>query len=530
MFYLMFLQYNNLFKYTNPEIHTLKMASNTTIPTECFICTERINKNVHKNVRCLYCDFDACRKCCERYVLQEVSTKCMNPKCNKEWTRKFMRENFTLKFLNTDFKEKKEKLLFEIEKAMLPATQQFIENEKKKIELRKELFNLNETKESIVLRQFVIGQNMYARDNGKSISNELSDLSFAYNAINVTITKYKQLLDSDFNAEVTADMKVSQKYVIKCGENGCRGYINANWKCDLCENWTCKDCHEIKGKHENCDHVCNPDIVASEKLIKKDSKQCPACSVMIFKIEGCDQMFCTGCKTAFYWKTGKIAKDAIHNPHYFEYINQRDGSVPRNPADVVGAACHAGLLGTRIEAENFDARVFNLINEYRFTSIQDEDKIMVLDIVISMVQNITQGLREMNSIHLVQNRTDVLASNQDLRVQYLKGEKSEAEFKKVIVLREKKQEKKREMYNIYNMCLVAGNDIFARFLETGDINTFSEFDNLRIYANECISEVNKIFASTSKTHINEYFKVTIEVEKGETRITPFLDMLNITTK
>ena len=62
----------------------------------------------------------------------------------------------------------------------------------------------------------------------------------------------------------------------------------------------------MKGAKRDCEHTCNPDLVETAKLLAKDTKSCPTCQTKIFKIDGCDQMWCTQCHTAFSWKTGAI--------------------------------------------------------------------------------------------------------------------------------------------------------------------------------------------------------------------------------
>ena len=50
---------------------------------------------------------------------------------------------------------------------------------------------------------------------------------------------------------------------------------------------------------------------------------------------GCIQMWCTMCATAFSWRTGTVINGAtLHNPHYYDYMQQRLGRLDRNPADI----------------------------------------------------------------------------------------------------------------------------------------------------------------------------------------------------
>jgi hypothetical protein len=51
--------------------------------------------------------------------------------------------NFSQKFVNKDFKTHREKVLFDREKSMLPATQVYVERRKRKTEIEHEMNELN---------------------------------------------------------------------------------------------------------------------------------------------------------------------------------------------------------------------------------------------------------------------------------------------------------------------------------------------------------------------------------------------------
>jgi len=119
--------------------------------------------------------------------------------------------------------------------------------------------------------------------------------------------------------------KERKAFIMKCQIDGCEGFLSQQYKCGLCSKYTCSNCY--MPKEEN--HECNPDNVASTKMIKEETRPCPKCSTRIYKIDGCDQMWCTDCKTAFSWRTGNIVNGTIHNPHYYEYLRNTQGSVPR---------------------------------------------------------------------------------------------------------------------------------------------------------------------------------------------------------
>ena len=37
----------------------------------CIICVETFNKRLRLKIKCQYCDFEACRTCCSKYILDE---------------------------------------------------------------------------------------------------------------------------------------------------------------------------------------------------------------------------------------------------------------------------------------------------------------------------------------------------------------------------------------------------------------------------------------------------------------------------
>ena len=227
------------------------MSSNDT-SNSCNICCDQYNKSTRSKICCAYCEFAACRTCCETYILSEPSPKCMNTSCAKEWSRKFIREKFTGVFINGKYKEHLENILFDQEKALLPATQPFVEEEIRKQKVREEI---------------------------KQIDKRIWDLQ-----------RQKREMEHLIHyapVQASADASSGPRFVRSCPANDCRGFLSSQWKCGICELWTCPKCHELKGPERDCEHTCDPNSVETAKLLEKDTKPCPKCQSQIFKISGC---------------------------------------------------------------------------------------------------------------------------------------------------------------------------------------------------------------------------------------------------
>ena len=233
-------------------ITPIKQKRTKKVDPVCQICDEKLNKSTHMPINCQYCNFEACRTCCETYCTNEPTVKCMNASCGREWTRKFIRDMFTLVFINGPLKIHREQLLFDRERALLPATQPIIEG---KIACAKIDKDIDEVRKEIT-----------------RLNRQIGDLHIQKTAIVANPRRGA--------AERSA-------FVRACPDEDCRGFLSSQWKCGICEKWACPDCHLVKGYTRDAEHTCNPDDVATAQLLANDTKPCPKCATGIFKIDGC---------------------------------------------------------------------------------------------------------------------------------------------------------------------------------------------------------------------------------------------------
>ena len=243
----------NIF-WVRPKYNVYKQIDSRITMSTCNICCDVYNKSTRSKVCCPYCDFDACRTCCQTYILSESGPKCMKPDCAKEWSRNFLRKSFTNKFLTSKYREHLEDILFDQEKALMPATQHIIEEKIRKRNVRKQMTEIDRSIAELYDRRKALAYSLAHGDSGAASSS-------------------------------TEEEK--HRFVRQCPANECRGFLSTQWKCGLCEQWSCPECHELKGMNRDCDHKCDPNNVESAKMLAKCSKPCPKCQSLIFKISGC---------------------------------------------------------------------------------------------------------------------------------------------------------------------------------------------------------------------------------------------------
>ena len=302
-----------------PENQIISTSNPTKTPTpqkpkkECCVCFDPYNKSTRARVTCQSCGFEACRQCHTTFILDASNTQPNCMQCHKEFQREFLVDSFTLKFVSKDWKEHRERVMLQKERALLPTRQPVAEMVKRKNDLT--------TQCNTILEQINA-----LRSQHYTCTTEKNRL------------EYRIRVGPAADASLPAAQREHAAFVRPCPNTAanCRGFLSTQWKCNLCSMWTCKDCHEMKGDAQDTPHVCNADNLASAKLIDAETRACPKCGARVYKISGCNQMFCTACNDcAFDWVTGRI-ETVIHNPHYYEFQRQLNGGqAPRVPGDIL---------------------------------------------------------------------------------------------------------------------------------------------------------------------------------------------------
>jgi len=409
----------------------------------------------------------------------------MNVDCGKEWTRKYIRDTFPQSFIKTW----RENVLLEREKALLPATQIYAERRLRLRAINEEISQIksayNTLREKQLVRTMTVDPHMPLSAFFEQIESDGREL--LRREMDLRDTKKALLGNPPLAAAggAAAGGAAVSRFMRRCSVDDCLGYISTDWKCGLCSTWACSECHEVIGKDKYVQHTCDPNNVETARMLKKDTKPCPKCSTSIFKIDGCDQIWCTQCHTAFSWKTGRL-ETKIHNPHYYEWLRNTQGSVPREPLDIP-VACGEGL-----EVGDDMIRQFTLI-------IQDQHKNRdILNSVLEIIQNIIH-------IQEFEIRPDNYElRNRIIRIDYLLKEIDENRFKARLQQSDKKTSKKRDIQTVYEMVVAVTSDILRRFLrqlmytrtnpgDTTDTSILDEVTALSKYANECLLESEYVY-------------------------------------
>lgn len=423
-----------------------RSSSTMATSTECPVCCNKFSKQLRKSVKCAYCNFEACRVCTSRYLLDKcVEPACMN--CKRNWSVDFLQQSFTKTWVLTDWRAHTTKMLIEREKSMLPQTQEermpgfrmYRNNLKIMTQLqaharkvRAELVELE--RQEMVLRR----QNRILAETGYQTSER--DRGGGGGGAD--------------NGDSSGRPK-TQRFYFGCPVEGCRGLVDASWKCGVCTTMVCDKCRTVITKDTKNDHVCNAEDVATFDLLKRDTKPCPKCHAPVTKMGGCDQMWCTACNNAFSWTTLQpITSGPIHNPYYFEFLasQARAGRVDDygnaiNPLEAEERACHPDGREAMRLPHGFVLR--QAMQHARFILPQD---------LLSEFMALCQRIGHLNHAVLPVHRHTITYSERDHwyeRLRFLNNEISEEEFRNVLYLEDRQKLKSSEYTMILETFLLA---------------------------------------------------------------------------
>lgn len=452
----------------------------------CSICTENFNKSNHSKVTCPACVIVVCSECVERYLCMITENPhCMS--CRAAWNRDMLETcGLSKKFVRITFKKRREDVLFERERGMMPATQPFVE---KAMTIKR----LNE-QIGLIDHQCIQAQHKYGQDlliPLQVIADEIGSESMiecmmvrlqrAYENYKPThmLLNTKNLYTAQIAALnfTTIDVKKeARKFVRACTQNDCAGFLSTAWKCGVCDKRTCPDCHNPKED----DHVCDLNSLETARLLARDTKTCPKCAALIFKIEGCDQMWCTQCSTAFSWRTGQIEVGRIHNPHYYEY-QRNAGRIQREIGDI---PCGGMPDVTQLR---------NVVRRNR-----------------EFYGNIIRWHHHI-ALVMMPNYVPRWTDNQDLRIRYMMKEMSADVFKQKIQAREKDNEKRLAIANVLNTYQIVSAEIMQRIVASKDEDEISqEFHQIREYVNDLMSKITHRYQCVTPRITPEYAVIVLK--------------------
>lgn len=190
----------------------------------------------------------------------KLDPDCMS--CSKTLSLDFVADVTPKNFHEYQYRNKRAADLLSQEKSLLPDTQHLVEQQKNKLVYESEIRELLDEEEYLIFRM----NEIHAR---------------------VRELRFLQKLQPREDA-----IKERKKFTVACPVNKCRGFLSQAWKCGTCDVYVCSKCREPKKGRDDDTHVCDPGTIETIKLMKDETKPCPKCSIPIYKISGCDQMWC----------------------------------------------------------------------------------------------------------------------------------------------------------------------------------------------------------------------------------------------
>ncbi|NDE13679.1 hypothetical protein EBZ80_01980 [bacterium] len=383
---------------------------------ECTVCAEAYTSALRKRVSCPYCAYEFCVCCVKKYLLTQLTDPaCMS--CKVGWNREFTDLLLSKHFRNTDYKRHRENVLYEREKMLIPETVHKMDmNEQQKTACREKIRELLKERRELL--------------------EKIEQVNLALSTQRGYVMRLERQATDTIETLTLPDEK--RPFIRPCPGENCRGFLNHKGTCPLCKTVVCMRCHELRGE----EHECRAENIESVNQIRRETRACPKCGVSIFRIDGCRQMWCTMCHTAFDWKTGLVIEGRIHNPHYYEWTRRNGEAAEERPCDPDGLPA-LRRVREHLVSLGLDPYLLRMISEYHRGVVH------------------TQHI-DLARVRPVANDQDVFMRNIDARVNFLRSRITEDAFKNQLVSKENRFEKNRNMFLLLDMVV---NTMISHFHE-----------------------------------------------------------------
>lgn len=469
----------------------------SSVKEECNICC-----NLSSNtLKCGSCDTLYCIKCSKTYLLTVPDAQCMG--CKKQWDERFIRDHFPKTWVNGEYKEYVKKMLLLREKSYIPGTMEIVAEKVRMFErIAKEhevrniasSFNLEIDSLRLSLSKLKIRDISKHKEEIDELKKKIDEKTGEKSAV---LREQRASLRNMYvcdGSSIPAEEKEEVKEMLKkCPVDDCKGYLRGD-VCQVCSTNICGKCN----KEKKSDHECNKDDVETYKMILKETKPCPKCSTRIFKIDGCDHMWCVSCHTFFSWKNLTINEGRVHNPEYFRWMRENGRPIERSDGEVLVMIQRNNLGEVPVVNQCVNVGEINTLlhTVFKDTFLKGKKNVEILPVslegkivnVFRFVENLNRyiynqrnGLRGHRAlIHNGEDKTFELKNydhntNEEARVDYILNNMSEDDFIKLIIRRYRETSYNNMMYNLSDtMTYVVENTlrtVHQRLLELSS-NTF----------------------------------------------------------
>lgn len=459
---------------------------------ECPICTLKYTDVARRKISCTDCDSECCRICFQQWILSSEPS-CM--KCKKPYTLDSIIDKVGASFVSKKYKPLRKQKLFENEMALMVETQPFadLQNLRRQYEKKKNVIQEKIDDLANRISSYRIQYNIRNRDetgevalkNWIKVEETMSIFQQRLSLYKAERKVYSNIINRIKREYENIDSSVNM-FIMRCNQPNCRGFIDKEWHCSLCNTNICSDCFDVKLS----DHTCEDEKKITVSMIKKDTKACPKCRTLIHKIDGCDQIFCTLCHAAFSWTTLQLVQknERIHNPHYFEVLRGRGGIVPRELNDVpCGGLPENTILYNKIS---------HLILEAKGTP-KEFETILFLENAEEEFISIYGLHNQIRTQHIPKYVVNTVTDNMDLRIKYLLKDIDEETFKSALYSKEKQNEVKKEIGFVLQTFQVSTVDTI---LHINEANTMDDILNLLKSMVNLKDSINQAFTSLKRKY------------------------------